>query len=335
MVVQGQGAVTVDVPAQQQTDGGTAPADGFVLAHAASGLESLIVDGQSLPGAAGVLVKSGSAAGTYLKNVTVQNFATGDGVQVTGSGVVTLESGVTLTKNAVGLALSDTGAASSANVDPSSPVAFTHNTQEGVLASGSASLSLVGAAGTMGAGSIIASQNGSGFVMDQAGPGVNMPASLLSGVVAWKNTLYGLDLQGGSRVKVRSSFIGANATGVSVRTSTVSASNDTSYIDLGTAADFGKNTLQSLAPTDGGPSAQNTAAGVCYAILPNSSQTLSAEGNSWVNAAGSAPIDCTGASPGQLSQTTVCTGAVDVGGAGVQLTGGAGKNTTDVNNCSL
>jgi hypothetical protein len=335
VVIEGQGAVTVQVPSQQTTDAGVAAADGFVLGHSSSGLETLTVDGQSLGGAAGVLVTSGSAASTYLKNVTVENFAAGDGVQVTGSGVVTLEGGVKLTKNLVGLALSGTGNASSSNTDLANPVAFVQNTQDGVLVAGSASVSFAGVAGAIGAGSIVASQNGSGIVMSQTGPGVNMPPSALAGVVAWKNTLYGLDLQGGSRVAVRSSLSGGNAIGVYVRTSTVTASNDTSYIDLGTAADFGKNTLQSLAPGDGGPSAQNANAGACFAILPNSSQTLSAQGNVWVDAAGTAAIDCTASSPGALTVSAVCTGGVDVGGSGVQLTGGAGKNTVDVSHCSL
>ena len=186
-----------------------------------------------------------------------------------------------LTKNLNGLVVGDTSSATCTNTNQANPVSFTLNTQDGVLVTGSASVSFVGTAGSMGAGSILASQNGSGIVMTQTGPGVNMPASGLTGVVAWKNTLYGLDLQGGSRAKLRSSFVGANAIGVSVRTSAASASNDTSYIDLGTASDFGRNTLQSLPPGDGGPNAQNTGAGVCYAILPNSSQTLSVEGNDW------------------------------------------------------
>ena len=189
-------------------------------------------------------------------------------------------------------------------------------------------------AGATGAGSILVSQNGSGIVMAQAGPGINMPQSVLTGLSAWKNTVYGLDLEGGSRVKVRSSFVGANAIGVGVGKSTVTSSNETAYIDLGTASDFGRNTFQSLPPGDGGVNAQNTSVGICYAILPNSSQTLSADGNYWVNAAGSAPIDCTTAAPGGLSHTIACTGGGDLGGAGVQLTGGAGKNTVLVDNCS-
>ncbi len=335
VVIKGQGgAVTVDVPATQPTDGGTAPADGFVLMYPASGLESLTIDGQSLAGAAGVLVGTGSASSTYLKNVTAQNFTAGAGVAVSGSGVVTLDEGVVLTKNLDGLVLSGTASASSSNTNQASPVAFTQNTQDGVLVQGSASISFVGAAGAMGAGSILASQNATGLVMMQAGPGIDMPASVLTGFVAWKNTVYGLDLQGGSSVKVRSSFFGANATGVEVRTSTATASDDTAYIDLGIASSLGNNTLQSVAPSDGAASAQNTGAGLCFEILPNKSQTLSAEGNTWVNAAGTASIDCSQASPGALSETTACAAGVDFGGAGVQLVGGASINTVDVHNCT-
>ena len=335
VVIQGQGVVTVDVPATTPTEGGVVAANGFVLAYPNSGIEALAIDGQSLAGAAGVLVKTGSAATTYLRNVTVENFVGGDGVRVTGSGSITLDEGVSLTKNFDGLALGDTASANSTNTNALNLVAFTKNTHDGIDLTGSASISLVGAAGAMGAGSILVSQNGSGIVMAQAGPGINMPQSVLTGVSAWQNTAYGLDLQGGSRVKVRSSFIGANAIGVGVRTSTSGTnSNETAYVDLGTAADFGKNTFQSLAPGDGGVSAQNTSVGICYAILPNSSQTLSANGNYWVNAAGTAPIDCTATAPGGLSHTSVCAGGGDLAGAGVQLSGGAGKNTVVVDNCS-
>lgn len=335
VVIEGQGTVTVDVPAATTSEAGVAAANGFMLAHPASGLETLTISGQSLTGAAGVLVQSGSATSTYLKNVVIEKFSAGSGVHVTGSGVVVLQEGVVATENKNGLVLGDTATATASNSNQSNPVLFSQNTQDGILVTGSASLSFAGDAGSMGAGSIVVSQNGSGIVFTQVGPGVNMPPSTLTGVVAWKNTLYGLDLQGGSRAVLRSSFVGANAIGVSVRTSTVSSSNDTSYIDLGTAAEPGQNTLQSLASSDAGPSAQNTAAAVCYAILPNSSQTLSAEGNVWTNAIGNAAIDCSGTSPGQLSSGAVCTGAVDVAGSGVQLVGGAGKNTVDVNHCSL
>jgi hypothetical protein len=334
VTVQGQGTVTVAVPAQQTTDAGAAPANGFVLAHPLSSLDTLTIDGQSLGGAAGVLVTSGSDATTVLRNVTVKNLPAGDGVQVSGSGVVTLDTGVVLTQNLVGLALSGTAGAISGNVDTGHPVAFTHNTQAGVRVSGSASMTFAGSAGTLGSGSIVASDNAAGFAMAQTGPGVVMPASTLRGVVAWHNSASGLDLQGGSRLLLRDSYVGANSTGVYVHSSSTS-SNDTAYIDLGSPSDFGRNTLQSPSPADGGASAQNTGAGLCFSIQPNSSQTLIAIGNFWVDGAGTSTLDCSATTAGQLSLSSACNGASDVAGAGVQLSGSSGKNIVDVSNCSL
>jgi hypothetical protein len=334
VTIQGQGAVTVAVPAQQTTDAGSAPAGGFVLAHPRSGLDTITIDGQSLGGAAGVRVPSGSDATTVLRNVTVKNLPAGAGVEVSGTGVVTLNAGVVLTQNLVGLALSGNGSAVSSNVDTANPVAFTHNTQAGVHVSGTASLAFTGAAGTLGSGSIVASDNAAGFAMAQTGPGATMPASTLTGVVAWHNGASGLDLQCGSRLTLRASYVGANPTGVYVHSSTTS-SNDTAFIDLGSPSDFGRNTLQSLAPGDGGTGAQNTGAGLCFSIQPNSSQTLLAVGNFWVDAANTTAIDCTSPTAGQLSLSTPCNGAADVAGSGVQLNGSSGKNVVDVSNCSL
>ena len=333
VVLKGTSATTtVTVPGTATT--------GFILNGAAAGIESLVISGSL---GTGVNATAGSTSTTYLKNVTVTGFATGDAVLVNGaSTVLTLDEGVTLTKSLDGLHVTDSATVDCANTNQANPDAFTANTQDGVLVDKTGALSFQGAAGVLGAGSIVASSNGSalgggGIVFQPTGPGSNMPASLLSGVVAWGNPQFGLDLQGGSNVKVRNTYTGANGTGVEVRSTTVlggAGGDDTSHIDLGTTSDFGKNTFQSLAPTDGGANAQNTTAGLCWAINPNKSQTLEAQGNYWVNVGSTASLDCTQTNPGPVSYTAGCAGGVDLGGPGVQLTGGPAANTVDVNNCT-
>lgn len=318
----------------------TGTTNGFVLDGANSGLESLVISGTA---GNGVNARAGSVASTYLKNVTVTGFAGGDAVLVNGTGtVLTLDEGVTLTKSLNGLHVSDQATADCSNTNKANPDSFTSNTQDGVLVDKTGALSFKGSAGVLGAGSIIAAGNGStlfggGIVFTPTGPGSNMPPSMLDGIVAWNNAQYGLDLQGGSNVKVRNSYTGANGIGVSIRTSTVVGStsgDDTSHIDLGTSLDFGRNTFQSLAPTDGGANAQNTNAGLCWNINPNKSQTLQADGNYWVNVGSTAPLDCTQQNPGPVSYTPTCNAGVDLGGSGVQLTGGTFANTAEVNNCT-
>jgi hypothetical protein len=323
VVIAGQGGtVTADVPATVAgTDGGTIPGEGFILAQPNSGLESLTISGTLAAAGVGVLVNTGSGATTYVKAITVQNFSAGDGIEVAG-GEIDLRAGTTLTKNVDGLYVTGSGIASSTNIDTANPVAFTANMQDGVSVDTSGSVNFVGAAGTLGAGSIVASSNMvAGIFIDQAGPSGSMPTNTLNGVVAWQNAHFGLDLRGGSSVVVKNSYVGANATGVEIAGSaSIPVSYDTSHIILGSsvATDPGKNTLQSP-PGDAGASPKNTAVGVCFDIpASNASQILYAFGNTWADRMGTAVIDCTQATPGALSTAAACNGGIDLGGPNVK-----------------
>ena len=340
VVIKGQGGtVTVKVPAtMMNADGGTVAGEGFELDAATSGLESLTIDGQSNTSAEGVHAGTGSAASTYLKNVIVQSFTGTAGVLVDGTGVLTLDEGVQLTSNVDGLSVrgaspAAAGNAIMGNTNQANPTTFSKNTNAGIRVTGAGWITVTGMAGVNGAGSVIASSNATGALIAQDQTNGLPNACAISGFVGWANTLDGLQLQGGSVATVRSSYFGANGIGVDILHATISAAapDDTSHLDLGqnSGAQAGKNTLQSVPPSDGATSAQNTGAGVCYSILPNKSQTLYAWGNYWVDFAGTAPIDCTAANPGQLSDTPVCTGGVDVGGPGLAT------NTVHVENCTL
>ena len=318
-------AVNVSVAATMTTDAGVVAADGFVLGAANSGVESLTVTG--LTGAAdGIRAGTGSAASTELTNVTVTGFATGDGVLVSGtSSILTLHAGVVLTANLNGLHVSDTGTVVSTNTDQTNPDVFRANTNDGILVDGHGTVTLTGTAGTLGAGSIVATANtAAGCALLPAQNSGNEPLSALTGFVAWANGAAGagdgLHLEGGAHVKVRSSYLGANGAGVRVTASTVTAnlnSSDTSGIDLGAVGDFGLNTLQSPtgAASDAGVSAQN-GAGLCVTILPNQSQQLVAKGNIWANSLGTMSLDCSTVTTGALSILNTCAGDVDLGGQG-------------------
>jgi hypothetical protein len=305
-------SVTVTVP-------GTA-SKGFVLGGASSGIESLVVSGTA---GTGINAGTGSVSTTYLKNVTVTGFATGEGVLVSGGSVLTLDEGVVLTKNLDGLHVTDTSAADCANTTQSSPDAFSGNSQYGVLVDTHGALSFTGSAGTLGAGSIVATGNGAaGIAIVPSANAPSNPASLLSGVVAWNNrglgTGAGLLLEGGAHVKVRSSYFGANGVAVDVTANASnSGSNDTSGMDLGTSGDNGLNTIQNpgSTATDAGVSAQN-GTGICVQFTPNTSQNLEAIGNIWANSTGSTSLDCTTSTNALSVLNSGCVGNQDLGGQG-------------------
>jgi hypothetical protein len=249
-------------------------------------------------------------------------------------GALTFEEGTQLTGNIRGLRVTDTGNAISANTNQANPVVFGPNTQEGILVDSGGWVTIAATAGKLGAGSVIATGNATGFAATQTGPGAAAPQNVLHGFVAWKNTLAGLHVEGGSSVDVLNSYLGGNGIGAEIVASSTGAvwQNDTSSIKLGSNATtgVGKNTLQSPGSTDGGPSAHNTLAGVCYGILPSKGQTLYAYGNYWADHAGTGTIDCSQAIPGALSAAAACVGGVDVAGPSVP----ANTNTIGVANCT-
>jgi hypothetical protein len=296
----------------------TGTTNGFVLGGASSGLESLVISGTA---GNGVQAGAGSTSTTYLKNVTVTGFAGGDAVLVNGaSSVLTLDEGVTLTKSLNGLHVTDTATVDSMAANQSNPVVFSANAQYGMLVDKHGAVSFTGSAGTLGAGSIIATGNtmaGGAFIPDANSPSI--PASLLSGFVAWANsgpTTGGLLLEGGAHVKVRKSYFGANGVAVEVTANLSNlGSTDTSGIDLGAVGDNGLNTLQSPnnVGTDAGVSAQN-GTGVCVQFTPNNSQNLLAIGNYWAN--GTTAIDCTKSTSALTVNNNGCAGNQDLGGQG-------------------
>jgi hypothetical protein len=209
---------------------------------------------------------------------------------------------------------------------------------EGILVDANAFMQLTGTPGVNGAGTVQANGNSkAGVWIAQDASGGLPTQNTVDGLVAWNNGTNtigdGLHVEGGSNVTVHTSQFLANAIGVHVLASgngQTAWQYDTSHIFFGSSInnDQGKNTVQGLPAQDGGVSAKNVLAGVCYENLPNKSQTLYVYGNYWVNPNGSAAIDCTQNSPGALSKAANCTGGVDLAGQGQN------GNTIGIANCN-
>jgi hypothetical protein len=127
---------------------------------------------------------------------------------------------------------------------------------------------------------------------------------VLDGLVSWGNTLSGLRLAGGSKIKVRNGVFLANGlNGIYVTSyNGTAAGNDLSQVDLGTTASQGRNYLQELS----GPNRDIT--GLCVSMA-GSMGTLS------LNAAGNifaGPTDC-GSSTAMILSSTTCSNYVDLG----------------------
>jgi hypothetical protein len=340
IVIKGGGTETVEIDVPP-----SAGLLGFALRGASSGIESMTIVG-SAGVTAGIGVYTGTNPGdagtnTYVKNVTIRGFADGLGVGVTNDGLIELKEGVTLTSNKGGLYLNQNAIAVSSNTNQSNPVTFSNNSLYGVIVLGSASVNFVGSAGLFGAGSIVASGNGAGFAIEQAGPSSNMPLNTLNGVVALSNRSLltpgdGILLQGGSAALVRNSFLGGNVSGIRI-TAGPGINYDTTGIDLGKTSSFGMNTLQGAG--NGGIGVPN-GIGLCVDIPPTQSQSVYAEGNIWANTANDANLDCSAIAPDagaaavlSVSNEGTCAGALelDLGGQGFNP---GSKLSVYVDNCT-
>jgi hypothetical protein len=287
----------------------SAATTGFLLGAPASGLKHLTLDGGAHTAQSGVGVQAGSADTTTLVDVDVRNFL-GDGIVVAG-GILTIGSGVTSTDNgttqqrANGLHVANRmGVAGSVFINlPTDPVSFSNNAASGITVDGQSSVSLSGAPGTLGAGSIVANGNQqNGIVINQSGAAPNL--NVIAGVVAWANQGgYGLSIVGGSNVRLRNSYLLSN-NNAGVLLLPVGNNADVSKIDLGTMASPGKNVVQ--ASLGNGP---NLGGGICMLFAANAGAQLNAMGNIFAG-----PRDCSVAVPGIISggRNVACANRVDV-----------------------
>jgi hypothetical protein len=316
VTIVGQNFVTVAPPANTSA---------FRLAAAASGLKNLTLDGGNHTAATGVVVLAGSTSTTTLEDVAVSNFL-GDGIQVAG-GTLSIGSGVTSSNNGLLPTRSDglhvsvrNGAGGTVIISLPTPnqVAFNGNTGSGIVVDGASSVTIQGAPGTSGAGSVVANDNQqSGIIINQTG--ANPPLNTLAGVVAWANQGgRGLVISAGSVVNLRSSYLlSNNNAGVEILAN--GAITDVSKIDLGTLASPGKNTLQAALG-----SGQNGGGGICMEFANNANATLTAMGNIFAG-----PRDCSGATPGVVTggRGVVCANHVDISFTGT-------TNDIQVNTCT-
>ncbi len=322
------GAVTVSVP--------TTANNGFRLRFGSSGLANLIIDGTGNTSTAhGIQVETGTQASTTITGVEVRNFPTEAGIRVGDTAVVTIGAGTnvhncgSIGSNRPGLHVTGTGQA--IITSSTDPIKFHDNSFAGIGVDGAGSIVVTGTPGTGEAGTVLTYSNvGPGVVIAGVPNGGVYPTlSTITGLVSYSNTGDGARFLGGTNVKVRGSNFFQNLVGIGVNQAGSGAlpyNDDVSHIDLGTnpTTDPGANVFQS--PTTG--TLFNANAGLCFTISPNKSQTLSAVGNLWATAAGTASIDCRLVSPGALSKTSTCAAGVDIGG------GGQTGNTIAIANCN-
>ena len=338
VTIKGSGG-TVTVRDVATNSGGVA----FNLASSGSSLSNLLINGGTT-GVHGVVVATGAAS--TIGGVEVTGF-TAAGVRAEG-GALTITAGTNIHDNGLGTSgeLSGLHVLNDAQVTitgTGAPIQFNKNGQNGILldGSGAAKLTVTGTPSSATAGTVVANSNGiDGVEIAQTGASPSLVT--LTGLVAASNTQDGLRVFGGSNVQVRASmFLGNMHDGVNVATSTGAARapkpDDVSAIDLGTntTTNAGNNVFQSS-------STPNGFAGVCLNITRNLSQTLNAEGNTWIEAAdaGGASIDCASVA-GTLTEATAvapsrpCAGGVDIGGTGLNAPTITGtSNAVSVQKCT-
>jgi hypothetical protein len=219
----------------------------------------------------GIGVAPGAGKSAALSYVTVQNTG-GHGIAVS-NGTLAIGEGVTVSGAGTGSKRRDglNIAGGLVNITVTSgqaPSTFNNNSQHGIYVTGAGGLSTV------------------------------------NGFVAWQNAQNGLRLYGGEKVKVRNSVFLANGlNGVYVTFyDATAAGNDLSQIDLGTAADGGRNVVQAAVGS------MPDLAGLCVQMASGrGTLTLSARGNLFAG-----PIDCT-SSTAPIVRSTICNGFVDLG----------------------
>jgi hypothetical protein len=285
-----------------------------------------MIDGASNTSGIGISVSPGTNRSASISYVTLQNTG-GHGISVT-NGTFNIGQGVTV-KNAGTAAkrrdgLNITSGTVRINVTAGqATTSFLNNTQHGIYVTGSGVLNVTGvpvlSPAPNGQGTVVVSGNFSTGVRIFEAPGTGL--STIDGLVSWANTASGLRVYGGSKVKVRNSvFLANGANGVYVTSyDGTAAGNDLSQIDLGTAADKGRNTIQALLGSN------PDITGLCVAMSGGmGSLTLRAVGNVFAG-----PTDCGSVTGVPLLRAPTCSGFVDVG---VVLTVGT-TVTVDASGC--
>jgi len=298
LITSAGGTVTVEVPPGE---------GGFLMLSPSSGLRELVIDGVAAA-AVGVAVGTGSDATTEIVNVTVQNMQNA-GIAVLDAGELSIGEGVVSqghagTTGGEGLFVADNGHASISVSAGAAQTAFIDNGDHGIMVLDNGSVELSGVPGVDGDGTVVTSFNANaGVWIEQSGISITPSESVLDGLVSWANKGNGLRLKGGSAVKVRNSYILANALN-GIHVDRGDGGSNVARIDLGTPSTWGANTVQASLGSN-----PNSYAGICFS-LPNSvaGATLQAAGNIF-----SGSVDCSEASPAAIDRVNHCIGYSDVG----------------------
>lgn len=303
-------------------------------------LDDGVLLGNSLPGGGGATIALGAA-------VTV-----GPGVTITGSGYVL----GTTAQRASGLRIIGSAVATvvgGAGVDQTS---FVANTQHGVQVAqlGQLIINATAPAAAPYDGAPIVSKGNltANLAINQtpigaAGNAPPMPLNTVTGFVSLNGGANGIRVEGGSRLKLRSSVsLGNVANGVIVAPSNwpttgadpASAADDAFLggVDLGrdAAANKGGNVLQAPGATVGFSTAQNHGAGVCLTVqaIATAGQTLQAAGN--VFAGSGAFIDCAAtAANTPVVKNNLCASTASAVPTSVGVTGRLNANSVKLDNC--
>ncbi len=324
----------------------TATGDAFHMSNEGSTIATLIVDGQGAS-ANGIVVSAGSAAKpNVLSGVEVTGFSQ-SGVH-TESGVLTITAGTNVhgngsaTASAPGPAgLLATGTAivtvDGTGATSQKPTQFTANTGKGIEVRGQAQVNVNGTPSQVapGEGTVVVKSNSlAGVFVEQllVASGSTGPAGMtMTGLVSTLNGGSGMQLFGGSGVKVRSSYLSKNSIhGVLISTDPGfvnggSGSNDGNALerlDFGAASDLGHNVLQDAANP-------NTLKGLCLELTGGNGTggLLKLEGNAFANSG--VTVDCSQIA-GSLPATGDCADQGPLGDSGRNP-----RNDLDVAQCTI
>ena len=234
----------------------------------------LMIDGANISGVA-IASAPGTGKVASIANVAIKN--TGDDGIVVGSGTLNIGAGVTVTGAGH---VTATGRRSGVHVAggtvtitvPAGQTAstFNGNTLHGLEVTLLGVLNVVGVPVTTpaitGAGTVVASGNSRANVYIEQTPGLAPAVSSIDGLVAWNSTNgAGLEIVGGSKVRLRNSVSLGNSNGVLITGAAATvAGNALGGIDLGTATGFGHNIMQDAAAAN-----RNAGAGLCVSLEAN------------------------------------------------------------------
>jgi len=246
-----------------------------------------------------------------VSNVSITN-TLGNSITVT-NGTLNIGGGVVIT-GSTNNALRVTGGVANITNTTGTQTLLSGNTQHGIYVSGTGSVNVVGAPGAplpSNNGTVVVSFNSAaGIRVEQTVGGAGLVNSI-DGIVAWGNSNRDVLVYGGSKLKLRNSVLGAGPTGVTIASLGASAAqNDLSAIDLGTAAQPGRNYIQ----VPNGALGRHSNSGVCVQISDGQAAQTVQMGGNFLTTAGNpgTQLNCASAG-GTVAVATNCNNGVSFG----------------------